>query len=186
MRPGRPEISTHNHRQDERKSGKGHQHRRGYCRQCACVQKIGAGSHSEVDNDNRRRHRHDPWHVALNRIKSQKRRRRQISPKVHEQTADQSRRGLDRQRGKPYTGYGACSEKYHGPTAGKIHGNPTVCPFNLYLCDIIVTTARETGRTRRQEPCRGKFYPFTHNTCFKVCTTSTRSLWFAITVSMSL
>ena len=29
-------------------------------------------------------------------------------------------------------------------------------------------------------------YPFTHTTCFKVCTTSTRSLWFAITSSMSL
>jgi hypothetical protein len=28
--------------------------------------------------------------------------------------------------------------------------------------------------------------PFTHTTCFKVCTTSTRSRWFSITVSMSL
>ena len=29
-------------------------------------------------------------------------------------------------------------------------------------------------------------YPFTHTTCFKVCITSTRSAWLAITVSMSL
>ena len=32
----------------------------------------------------------------------------------------------------------------------------------------------------------GQAYPFTHTTCFSVCTTSTRSRWAAMTASMSL
>src|SRR5689334_1932594 len=41
-------------------------------------------------------------------------------------------------------------------------------------------------RKRAAVACRPLHYPFTHTTCFSVCTTSTRSDWAAMTASMSL
>ena len=42
-----------------------------------------------------------------------------------------------------------------------------------------------TGTPLRIEHIRAN-RPFTHTTCFSVCTTSTRSCWAAMTASMSL
>ena len=43
-----------------------------------------------------------------------------------------------------------------------------------------------TRKDRRPRPATARVHPFTHTTCFRVCTTSTRSDELAMTVSMSL
>jgi hypothetical protein len=49
---------------------------------------------------------------------------------------------------------------------------------------------RHDGAEHEREPAYAAElparYPFTHRTCLSVCTTSTRSDWFAITSSMFL
>jgi hypothetical protein len=45
---------------------------------------------------------------------------------------------------------------------------------------------KKRGATSRQRPFEQGHQPFTHTTCFNVCTTSTRSRCASITASMSL
>lgn len=62
-------------------------------------------------------------------------------------------------------------------------------PLDVAGCRGTALRLGQGGKWNRKQYKTDSFhrsYPFTHTTCFKVCTTSTRSLWFAITSSMSL